>query len=39
MLRFNKAKIVKVKFFGAKKPTQIWDVNADNIVVSKLSQS
>ena len=39
MLRFNKAKVVKEKFFGATKPIKIWYVNADNIVVSKLSQS
>ena len=36
MLRFYKTKVTKEKFYGAKKPVNIWDVNADNIVVSKL---
>ena len=34
MLRFNKAKVVKEKFFGATKPIKIWYVK----VVSKLKQ-
>ena len=36
MLRFGEAKITKEKFFAAKKPINIWDVNVDNIVISKL---
>ena len=36
MLRFYKTKVTKEKFYCAKKPVNIWDVNADNIVVSKL---
>ena len=36
MLRFYKTKVTKEKFYRAKKPVNIWDVNADNIVVSKL---
>ena len=35
MLRFGETKIAKVKFCSAKK-TNIWDVNVDNIVTSKL---
>ena len=36
MLRFGETKIVKEKFYAAKKPINIWDVNVDNIVISKL---
>ena len=36
MLRFGKIKVAKEKFYGAKKPIKIWDVNVDNIVISKL---
>ena len=36
MLRFGKTKGAKEKFYGAKKPIKIWDVNVDDIVVSKL---
>ena len=28
--------IAKDKFYAAKKPIKIWDVNVDNIVISKL---
>ena len=35
MLRFSKAKVAKEHFYGAKKPIKIWDVNVDNIVISK----
>ena len=34
MLRFVKAKLAKGKFYGAKKTIKIWDVDADNIVIS-----
>ena len=27
------------KFYGAKKPINIWDVNADNTVISKLVET
>ena len=36
MLRFGEAKIAKEKFYAAKKPIEIWDVNVDNIAISKL---
>ena len=36
MLRFRERKIAKEKFYPEKKPTKIWDVNVDNIVISKL---
>ena len=36
MLRFGETKIAKEKFYAAKKPINIWDVNVDNIVISKL---
>ena len=36
MLRFGKTKIAKEKLYGAKKTINIWGVNANNIVASKL---
>ena len=36
MLRFGETKIAKEKFYAAKKPLNIWDVNVENIVISKL---
>ena len=36
MLRFGETKIVKESFFAGKKLINIWDVNVDNIVISKL---
>ena len=40
MLRFGKTKVAKEKFYGAKKRlTNIWDVNADNVVTSKLVET
>ena len=35
MLRFNKTKVAKQEFHGAKKP-KICDVDVDNIVITKL---
>ena len=35
-MRFVKTKIEKEKFYGAEKPINIWNVNGDNIVISKL---
>ena len=35
MLRFGETKITKGKFYVAKVPINIWDVNTDNIVTSK----
>ena len=31
--------IAKDEFYAAKKPIKIWDVNVDNIVVSKLAET
>ena len=36
MMKFGKTEIAKEKFYAAKKPIKIWDVNVDNIVISKL---
>ena len=36
MLRFGQTKIAKENFYAAKKPIEMWDVNVDNIVISKL---
>ena len=36
MLRFGETKIAKEKFYAAKKPLNIWGVNVENIVISKL---
>ena len=36
MFRFGETKIANKKFYAAKKPMAIWDVNVDNIVISKL---
>ena len=36
MLRSGKTEVVKEEFYGAKKPSKICDVDADNIVISKL---
>ena len=36
MLRFGVREIAKEKFYNAKKPTKIWDVNVENVVISKL---
>ena len=36
ILRFGETKKVKEKFYCAKIPRNIWDVNVDNIVISKL---
>ena len=36
MLRFGETKVTKEKIYAGKKPIKIWDVNADNIVISKL---
>ena len=39
MLRFGATKVTKEKFYAAKTPIKIWDVNIDNIVISKLVQT
>ena len=39
MSRFGKTKVEKEDFYGAKKPIKIWDVDVDNIVISKLVET
>ena len=39
MLRFGETKIAKEKFYATKKPIKIWDVNVENIVISKLIEA
>ena len=36
MLRFGETKLTKEELYAANKPTYMWDVNVDNIVISKL---
>ena len=36
MVKFGKTEIAKEKFYAAKKPIEIWDVNVVNIFISKL---
>ena len=35
-MRFGEKEIAKEKFYAAKNPIKIWDVNVDDIVISKL---
>ena len=39
MMRFRDREIAKEKFYAAKRPIKICDVNVDNIVISKLIQT
>ena len=39
MLRFREKKIAKEKFCAAKKPVNIWNVDIENIVISKLIET
>ena len=39
MLKFGEAKVTKDKFYDAKKPINIWDVNVGIIVISKSVES
>ena len=39
ILRSGETKIRNEKFHAAKKPINIWDVNIDNIVISKLIET
>ena len=39
MVKFGKTEIIKEMFYAAKKPIEIWDVNVDNIVISKLVET
>ena len=36
MFKLGMTEIAIEKFYDAKKPTKIWDVNVGNIVISKL---
>ena len=36
MLRFGETKVAEEKFYAAKKVIKIWDVDLNNIVISKL---
>ena len=36
MLIFGETKVIKEKFYAAKKPIKLRDVNVDNIVISRL---
>ena len=35
-MRLGKTEITKEKFYAARKPKEILDVNVDNIIISKL---
>ena len=35
-MRFGETKIVKETFYAAKRPEKTWDINVDNLVISKL---
>ena len=35
-MRFGETKIVKETFYAAKRPVKTWDINVDNLVISKL---
>ena len=39
MLRFGDTKVAKEKSYSAKKTTNIWNVNVDNVGVSKLVET
>ena len=35
MIRFGETEIRKEEFYGAKKPIKVWDIDVDNIFISK----
>ena len=37
MVKFGKTEITKEKFYAEEKTTKFWDVDVDNIVISKLA--
>ena len=39
MVRFGEKEIVKEKFYAAKKPLKIWDINVGIMVISKLVET
>ena len=36
MMKLREKEITKEKFYAGKRPINIWDINVDNIVISKL---
>ena len=39
MLRFCGTKVAKEEFYNAKTPIKIWDVDVNNIIISKLVET
>ena len=39
IMRFSKRKVGTEELYGGKKPINIWDVNGDNIVISKWAKT
>ena len=39
MLRFCKIQVAKEKLYSLKQPMKTWDVNIDNITISKLVET
>ena len=39
MSRFEETKAAKEKNYAAEKPINIWDVNVDNLIISKLGET
>ena len=39
MFRFDETKVGKIEFYDAKKLVKTWDVDIDNIVISKLIET
>ena len=39
MLIFEERKIAKEKFYASRKSIKIWDVNVNNLVISKLAKT
>ena len=39
LLRFGMTKIANEELYGAKKSIKIWDVNVNNIAISKLVET
>lgn len=39
IMRFSKRKVATEELYGGKKPINIWDVNGDNIVISKWAKT
>ena len=38
-MRRGKTRVAKEKLYGEKLPIQFWDINGDNIVISKLLET